>query len=97
MRNLGLLRWDQRLVRADWRAEQTSNAYELVPAATVLVNVLSCSGQTVRETGRVGSSYCPTFTAAEIQAAQDALARRRAAVEAKWLMNKRSGWLVPAA
>jgi hypothetical protein len=42
-------------VRAGWRAEQTSNAYELVPAA------------------------------AEIQAAQAALAQRRAAVEARLL------------
>ena len=30
---LGLLRWTQRLVRNGWRAEQTSNAYELVPTA----------------------------------------------------------------
>jgi hypothetical protein len=32
MRDVGLLRWQTRLVRAGWRAEQTSNAYELVPA-----------------------------------------------------------------
>jgi len=34
---LGLLRWAQRLVRAGWRAEQTSNAYELMPTAELPV------------------------------------------------------------
>src|SRR3954471_21246668 len=37
MRELGLLRWQTRLVRNQWRAEQTSNAYELVPAAALPV------------------------------------------------------------
>jgi hypothetical protein len=29
-KRLGLLDWDRRLVRSSWRAEQTSNAYELL-------------------------------------------------------------------
>jgi len=32
LRSLGLLRWQCRLVRTRWRAEQTSNAYVLTPA-----------------------------------------------------------------
>jgi hypothetical protein len=31
LQEVGLVRWARRLVRAGWRAEQTSNAYELVP------------------------------------------------------------------
>ena len=34
LRDLGLLRWERRLVRAGWRAEQTSNQYELIPTAS---------------------------------------------------------------
>ena len=34
LQGLGLVRWVRRLVRAGWRAEQTSNAYELVNRAT---------------------------------------------------------------
>ena len=53
MRALGLLRWDQRLVRSGWRAEQTSNAYKLVPTAAMPAAVLPlphCGGQNGRET-----------------------------------------------
>jgi hypothetical protein len=52
MRHLGLLRWDQRLIRTGWRVEQTSNAYELVPAAApaVVLPVPRCGGQNGRET-----------------------------------------------
>ena len=59
MRGLGLLRWQRRLVRTGWRAEQTSNAYELVPTlgtAPVLPR-FSCGGQSVRETLKVDISY----------------------------------------
>jgi hypothetical protein len=85
MRGLGLLRWETRLVRVGWRAEQTSNAYELVPAAAPPVSVPRCGGQTGRETKRIESSYYPQFTTAEIQAAQAALAQRRAAIEGRLL------------
>jgi hypothetical protein len=93
MRDLGLLRWDQRLVRAGWRAEQTSNAYELVPTATPPVIVSRCGGQAGRETKRIDISYCPQFTAAELQAAQAALAQRRAVIEERLL---RKGMGAPA-
>jgi hypothetical protein len=94
MRDLGLLRWQTRLVRAGApgfadRVEQTSNAYELVPTLAALPALprVVCGGQTVRETRRIDISYCPEFTAAERQAAQAALAQRRAAVEAR-LLNR---------
>jgi hypothetical protein len=50
MADLGLLRWQTRLVRAGWRTEQTSNAYELVP--TTENPAACCGGQNVRETQR---------------------------------------------
>jgi hypothetical protein len=48
MRDLGLLRWERRLVRCGWRAEQTSNSYQLMPTAPLP----SCGGQIVREIRR---------------------------------------------
>jgi hypothetical protein len=99
LRALGLMRWTTRLVRVGWRAEQTSNAYELVPAiATPPAEMRAprCGGQSVRETLKVDISYCPEFTAAERQAAQTALAQRRAAVEAR-LLNSRLAGLAGAA
>ena len=50
MAALGLLRWQTRLVRAGWRTEQTSNAYELVPNANQPVP--RCGGQLGRQTKR---------------------------------------------
>ena len=93
MRALGLVRWQMRLVRTGWRAEQTSNAYELVPelgALSVLPRV-RCGGQAGRETRRIDISYCPEFTAAEWQAAQDILAQRRAVVQQRLLTRRMAG------
>lgn len=50
MRSLGLLRWQTRLIRTSWRAEQTSNAYELIPTAGN--SAVCCDGHTDRETRR---------------------------------------------
>lgn len=87
MRDLGLVRWQTRLVRTGWRAVQTSNAYELVPtlAAPPVLPRAACGRHSVRETQRIDISYCPEFAAAEITAARSALAKRRAAVEARLL------------
>jgi hypothetical protein len=77
MRALGLVRWTTRLVRAGWRAEQTSNAYELVPsAATPPAETLAsrCGGQTGREIRRIGISYCRQPANARVSAAQQLLA-----------------------
>jgi hypothetical protein len=77
MRALGMVRWQTRLVRAGWRAEQTSNAYELIPAAP-----LPCAGQRVRETRKREIPYRPNLGSIEAQAA---LARRRSVIEARLL------------
>ena len=50
---LGLLAWQRRLVRAGWRAEQTSNAYQLAPDGPPLPAPIErprCGGQDGRET-----------------------------------------------
>ena len=98
MRDLGLLRWERRLVRNGWRCEQTSNAYELVPTAHHL-QVPHCGGQNVRETGFLDKSRKPNGTAIaapdDVAAAQAALARRRAVVEARLALNG-SGHVVRA-
>ena len=70
MRDLGLLRWQQRLIRADWRAEQTSNAYELVP--TAVPPVPHCGGQNGRETRR--DRFIEEDAAARASATQQLLA-----------------------
>src|SRR4051794_27383058 len=43
MRELGLLRWQTRIVRNGWRAEQTSSQFELVPTAPLPTP--RCDGQ----------------------------------------------------
>lgn len=54
MWELGLLLWQKRLIRTEWRAEQTSNAYELLTGDELLAPAaapaISCGGQTGRET-----------------------------------------------
>jgi hypothetical protein len=93
MRALGLVRWTMRLVRAGWRAEQTSNAYELMPAAaaTPVLPGSACGVHSGRETRKKDIPYCPEFTAADRQTAHAALAERRAAVEARLLTGKLGG------
>jgi hypothetical protein len=74
MRDLGLLRWDQRLIRSGWRAEQTSNSYELVPTA-VLATMLPlprCGGQNGRETPK--DRFIDEDAVARASAAQQLLA-----------------------
>ena len=93
MRGLGLLRWQRRLVRTGWRAEQTSNAYELVPAlgtAPVLPR-FSCDGQSVRETLKVDISYYQQPSPAEVAAAQATLAQRCATMQQRLLTGRLAG------
>ena len=84
MRTLGLVRWQPRLVRAGWRAEQTSNAYELIPAADPPRP--HCGGQSGRETGRDRiisvRQAAPEVSPEARQEAREALARVRAQREA---------------
>lgn len=67
LRTLGLVSWQMRLVRAGWRVEQTSNAYELTPNF-----VLPTAGQTVRAT----MNLC-TIEQTDAQAALAKVRRRR--------------------
>lgn len=96
MRTLGLLRWQTRLVRADWRAEQTSNAYELVPTAAP-PSVICCGGQRVRETGLIDKSIhlasAKPASDTDIAAAQAALARRREVAKGRLLARRGGGLL----
>jgi len=87
LRDLGLLAWRTRLVRSGWRAEQTSNAYELLTAIAApheMPRTARCGGQPGRETRREAiPSVLPLPSPAERQAAQEALARVRAARSAR--------------
>ena len=93
LRALGLVQWTLRLVRdaaSSWRCEQASSAYVLVPSP--------CGAQAAPQVGLIdkkkalsgGNVQQPVhqFTAAEITAAREALARRRAAVEARLLTGR---------
>ena len=94
MRDLGLLRWQTRLVRAGWRAEQTSNAYELVPtlAAPPVFPRARCGGHNGRETLKEDISLLlPLPSPAEAAAAQAALAQHRALMEQKLLTGRLAG------
>jgi len=94
MRDLGLLRWQTRLVRAGWRAEQTSNAYELVPAlaAPPVLPRARCGGQNVRESQNVLiQPLLPLPSPEEAAAAQAALAQHRAAMEQRLLTGRLAG------
>ena len=84
MRELGLLRWQTRLIRAGWRAEQTSNAYELVPSAALPLP--RCDGQNGRETRK--DKFNPVSTP---EADSDAAGRQSAAQQILAL-----GFTVPA-
>lgn len=53
MKGLGLVTWARRIVRAGWRVSQTSNAYVLVPLATVnppAIRLIPSGGHSGRET-----------------------------------------------
>ena len=76
MRDLGLLRWDQRLIRSGWRTEQTSNAYELVPAAVpaMVLPLPRCGGQSGQETPKGKFINIDEDAVAQASAAQQLLA-----------------------
>jgi hypothetical protein len=95
LRGFGLLRWDRRLVRTEWRAEQTSNQYELITTAEVLETgsksaPVSCGGSFRRETPLVLIQDKPAH---EVRAAQRALARVREMMERRLAGDHpRGGW-----
>jgi hypothetical protein len=53
LRALGLVGWQQRIVRAGWRVVQTSSAYVLSVAGTPPAASVRTGGQNGRETGRI--------------------------------------------
>jgi hypothetical protein len=75
MKRLGLVCWQTRLVRAGWRAEQTSNAYVLVPTAPLP----ACGGQIGRQTTKQDSSTARQASAAPRNEALEAFVRAAAA------------------
>ena len=91
LQEIGLVRWARRLVRTGWRAEQTSNAYELVPdgrpitprAPVVQGSLrLHCGGQVGREDHfvRITGAAVPPIA----DPGRDLLAARRLAMEERW-------------
>jgi hypothetical protein len=74
-----------RIVRNGWRCEQTSNQYEILPSA--VPPVPACDRHRGGETRKI-EIPCWQPSAAEVAAAQIALAQRRAVVEARLLGNK---------
>jgi hypothetical protein len=87
MRDLGLLRCQNRLVRNGWRSEQVSNQYELIPTAegpeTVFPRkTVSCGGKFCPQTQYVEIQEKPAY---EVREAQAALARVRERMEQRML------------
>jgi Helix-turn-helix domain len=88
LRDLGLLEWQQRLIRAGWRTEQTSSQYQLLIAGQTLLPLLGCGGQHGREIRRDSIISMPTEPHYAADVAKLALAARRAAIEARLLMKR---------
>ena len=101
LRELGLLAWQQRLVCRPWkdggrgavRAEQTSNAYELLlpegrATAPALLR-LRCDGQTDRETrSKMIPTVLPAFDPAAKKALQEIAAARVMHFRQEWTASR---------
>jgi hypothetical protein len=93
LREVGLIRWQNRLVRNGWKAEQTSNQYELLTTATTNPvplprrhNAGFCVVSSDRHFAgeiRLDRIQRPEPAPIEILEAQAALAQRRAAFESQ--------------
>jgi hypothetical protein len=79
----GLVLWVRRLVRAGWRAEQISNSYVLAIGNPPAIPAPASDRQIARPTRL--EAFPLSASPAEIAAARDALARRRAAIEERLL------------
>jgi hypothetical protein len=95
LRGLGLLGWDKRLVRAGWRVEQTSNAYQLTPEGPPIPAKSprqSTGGQVGRETPSKFISTVPAqASVAEQLAAFEALGRIAADQQARFVAAWQAG------
>lgn len=86
----GLVLYVRRIVRDGWRTSQTSNSYALATGASpppiiAPTRRFACDGQQGRGTRTQAFSLVPPASAAEIAAAQSALAERRRAIEGRLL------------
>lgn len=108
----GLLAWEQRVVRCPWpaggpgaiRAEQTSNAYELlIPWTPVAPRTerrrceavcrSDCGGQLARETPpKLISNLLPELSEAEQHRLEAIQAARKARREQEWLRERSERW-----
>jgi hypothetical protein len=109
LRELGLLAWEQRLVRRPWpeggagtsRAEQTSNAYALLPstgpAAALTLRAArcrpDCGGQAGRETPpKMISRELPPPDPAVKEALQEIAAARAVRFQREWTAKRAERW-----
>jgi DNA-binding MarR family transcriptional regulator len=82
----GLVMWVRRLRRDGTRVSQDSNAY-LLTLGEMPIPVVRCDRQSAHETVKLVIPSVSEVSAADVAAAQAALARRRAVVEASLLMK----------
>jgi DNA-binding GntR family transcriptional regulator len=82
----GLVSWALRIVRAGNRVVQTSNGYLVTLGSAPAFPEDRCKARTGHQTRQIEIPL-PPASPAEVAAAQDALAQRRAAIEAR-LMGK---------
>jgi Helix-turn-helix domain len=103
LKDLGLVRWINRLVRDGWRAAQTSNAYLLAPSEVAnppACRARRCAGHSARQTrkDRDSSVQQPVLEVSECErsGAREALARvatqRQAAIQARLLKRGAVPW-----
>jgi hypothetical protein len=89
LKGLGLVLWVTRLVRAGWRAAQTSNAYLLTIGDPASMPAVSCGGQRVRQTRKKAfiSLQHPVLAVSEADRteAMAALAERRRVIQERLL------------
>jgi hypothetical protein len=84
-RACGLICWVQRLVRTGWRCVQTSNSYMMTIGHPPASAVSACGGQAGQQTEKIDIPTVQPASPEAVVAAQDALAKRRAVVEARLL------------
>jgi hypothetical protein len=91
LRACGLLNWVRRLVRDGWRAEQTSNSYELTTNEPPAFPGVRCGGQVGRASTKLEISSTPTPVLDALSDAREAraalakvAARRQGEFAASW-------------
>jgi hypothetical protein len=88
LRDLGLLDWQLRLIRAGWRVEQTSSQYRLLITEQTALPFPACDGQRgrgIRRDSIVISS--PAVSGYAMDTTKAALMARQRVIEARLLMK----------